>query len=689
MADILTYTINLNGNVTKGVLDLQGAASKASTAMDKLHRKVNIFANLGFAVQHAAAVIGKFTAAMDKCVRAYELQAVAEKKLETLMRNNIGATADQIQSIKDLTSAQQKLGVIGDEIQLAGAQELSTYVTKTESLKKLIPAMNDMLAQQYGLNTTQEQAVTIAQMMGKVLDGQVGALSRYGYRFTDAQEKILKFGTEEQKVSMLSQILEQYVGGVNAALAATPEGKWKQHENEVDDLYERIGKLFVSVRTAMMPVFEFFSGLIERITSFFETNMESINKIASFIGGTLVAALSVVSGALGVTWDIVSGLFSAITDSFPYILTAAGAYLAYLVAINYQFYAYTIKFYAYHIAVKIATVLTKIWGAAVRSAFGVLGLLIGAVTIAVSLFKAFTSSQNTLSKITSNLAAKINSEQREMNSLFEALKKTNPESEERKRLLQEMDEKYPGFLNKQALEKANEDELEEARRKANDELARSIYLQELKDKQGEAQKKIQEREQDLFKKFSEIYGGNITEDLKNKINGTFDAVKSEAQKKLDTGEWSEAVFGEYASHGMVSDVMIAVQKAMNLSKVEMYALNGTLRELVDEQLYQQHIISGLENYVGTKELGTNATIQALAGGGNGNGNGNNTPQTIEDANKAVATGGSRNNTINISLKNMIEQIHFNGTTKENQHEIERNFAEALYRVLGMAETALS
>ncbi|MCH5319881.1 MAG: hypothetical protein J1E38_09275 [Paramuribaculum sp.] len=35
------------------------------------------------------------------------------------MRNSMGTTDGQIQSIKDLCSAQQELGVIGDKVQLA------------------------------------------------------------------------------------------------------------------------------------------------------------------------------------------------------------------------------------------------------------------------------------------------------------------------------------------------------------------------------------------------------------------------------------------------------------------------------------------------------------------------------------------------------------------------------------------
>ena len=37
---------------------------------------------------------------------------------------------------------------------------------------------------------------------------------------------------------------------------------------------------------------------------------------------------------------------------------------------------------------------------------------------------------------------------------------------------------------------------------------------------------------------------------------------------------------------------------------------------------------------------------------------------------------------------MIKQVVFQGSTSENKEEIERNFAECLYRVLGMAQASV-
>jgi polyhydroxyalkanoate synthesis regulator phasin len=229
---------------------------------------------------------------------AYKEQAVAETKLAAIMRNTMNATEGDVKAILSLASAQQKLGVIGGEVQLAGAQELATYVTKRESLERLLPAMNDMLAQQYGLNATQEQAVTIASMMGKVLDGQVGALSRYGYRFDEAQENVLKYGTEAQRTAMLAQVLQQYVGGVNKALAATPEGQLKQAANNTGNLNERVGQLYMHIQATLLPVREKIQEIIESIIVFFEQNAEKIKEIVGAIASAIVFAISVITPPL-------------------------------------------------------------------------------------------------------------------------------------------------------------------------------------------------------------------------------------------------------------------------------------------------------------------------------------------------------------------------------------------------------
>jgi hypothetical protein len=56
--------------------------------------------------------------------------------------------------------------------------------------------------------------------------------------------------------------------------------------------------------------------------------------------------------------------------------------------------------------------------------------------------------------------------------------------------------------------------------------------------------------------------------------------------------------------------------------------------------------------------------------------------------EAIATGGTRNTTVNISLGKFFENIVFNGGgVRENRDDIERQMAEVMARVLGVAETS--
>lgn len=302
------FVINVTGNAQQAINQIQQTAVTATRKVYDFSESMAKIRDAGLAFEAVNNMFGRMEAALDRCTAANNIQQEAEAKLTIVMRNTMDASAEEIQSIRDLAAAQQKLGIIGDEIQLAGAQELGTYLSKTESLQKLIPVMNDMLAQQYGLNASQEQAVQIASMMGKVMDGQVGALSRYGYKFDKAQEKILKYGTEAQKVETLAEVISQSVGGMNEALAATPEGQIKQVENNLGDLQERIGKLWIRIKADLMPTAERLMIVASKIIGFLEEH--------STVFGALAAAIATVV-AVTKAWTIAQGILNVVLTLNP------------------------------------------------------------------------------------------------------------------------------------------------------------------------------------------------------------------------------------------------------------------------------------------------------------------------------------------------------------------------------------
>lgn len=207
---------------------------------------------------------------------AYNVQIEQETKLATIMKQRMGATDDVIDSVKQLAAQQQKLGVIGDEVQLAGAQQVATFLTETDSIKTLLPAMNNLLAQQNGLNATTSDAVNIGNMMGKVLQGQTSALKRVGISFSDAEEQVLKYGTESERAAMLAQVITNNVGHMNQALAQTDAGKQKQLANTMGDVKEQFGQAVMQIESVFLPLLSRVVSGFAQIASMAQTAASAI-----------------------------------------------------------------------------------------------------------------------------------------------------------------------------------------------------------------------------------------------------------------------------------------------------------------------------------------------------------------------------------------------------------------------------
>ena len=269
MGNKVSILLSLEGNAQNKMLDLMVNAEKTGVALDKAKEKMKNYsdalskgANYSMIFEGLANSLSRVQSATKDLTSAFMKQQQVETQLATIMGNTMGATEAEVQAIKDLCSAQQELGVIGDEVQLAGAQELATYLELSSSLETLIPVMNDMAAQQYGLEASSESVASIATMLGKVMQGQTTALSRLGYSFTDAEKNVLQFGTEEERAAVLADVVNQSVKGVNAALAQTDAGKVVQMNNALGDGKEILGSYTVSLQPVIDMTTEFASSMV-------------------------------------------------------------------------------------------------------------------------------------------------------------------------------------------------------------------------------------------------------------------------------------------------------------------------------------------------------------------------------------------------------------------------------------------
>ena len=264
----------------------------------KLEDKMVSFGSVSIGLDALSSAFQQLQGFTKDFTSAYDTQMEAERQLEQVMKNTMGARAEDIQSIKDFCSAQQEIGIVGDEVQLAGAQEMATYLEFKGSLKTLIPVMNDMVAQQYGYNHTAENAVGIATMLGKVMQGQTSALSRLGYTFDESQEKILKYGTESERAAVLAEVVGESVGGMNRKLAETDTGRMKQLDNYIGDVKEQIGGIlkkadpFIAMAANTATAFVGLSKLIAGVKA-----LAASMRLLSVAGGAVTLALTAIAGA--------------------------------------------------------------------------------------------------------------------------------------------------------------------------------------------------------------------------------------------------------------------------------------------------------------------------------------------------------------------------------------------------------
>lgn len=245
----ISITFKLEGDgkgfkeLAKDAEGLKSVITSTVTEAEQLKGNVINFAALATGLNAAQRSFGQLQSAMSDLAGAYAVQEANETKLATVMRQRMGATDAEIESIKQLASEQQKIGVIGDEVQLAGAQQVATFLKEKSSIDTLLPAMNNLIAQQKGYNATSEDARNIGNLMGKVMQGQTAALTRVGITFTEAEEAALKYGTESEKAAVLAQVITNNVGQMNAELAKTESGQQAQLANRLGDIKEQIGGL--------------------------------------------------------------------------------------------------------------------------------------------------------------------------------------------------------------------------------------------------------------------------------------------------------------------------------------------------------------------------------------------------------------------------------------------------------------
>ena len=346
-----------------------------------------VLATLGGAISVAGVV--NFA---NEAIEGFNAAEEAETKLEAVLGNVpsiMSQGADAARRAKDelvaLTDQMEENGVVAGDVSVAGLQQLATFQLSQETLEKLAPGMADLIAQQKGLNATQSDAVSIGNMIGKVMNGQTSALSRAGIIMSDYQEQILKTGTEEQKAATLADVLAQNVGGVNKALAETDAGKVAVAQNLIGRSTDLIGEKLMNIKGQLADL------LIQHMPQIQEAALNLVTRVGQWIENNK----ETISNAFDTIMKVGKFAFETIGGAISFFIQNANWLLPVLAGVVGGFAAFNV---ISKVASIFSTLITVIRGAATAGGilnavmaanpFGAIAIAIGAVITVITLLIA-------------------------------------------------------------------------------------------------------------------------------------------------------------------------------------------------------------------------------------------------------------------------------------------------------------
>ncbi len=267
----LVVNADLNG-ATRNVERFGGEAerefSKSEKSLDKWGNRLTSVGT-GMMTFGGAALFG-----LGKMAMASEEAHLSVVKLENTISNmpklageNSAQFIELADSIQDVTAADADAIVEGQAL-------LGTFNLTAKEIKGITPLVVDY-ARKFGLDIPQA-----ATMVGKALDGSVGALKRNGVSIDEVMFKTDRYGA-------VQKALTDQVGGFAEAEGKTFAGSLQRLKNELGDLVEGVGSGAVDAFTDLAGVADV---LTDRFDSLSPETQSLIGKVATFGAVGLIAA---------------------------------------------------------------------------------------------------------------------------------------------------------------------------------------------------------------------------------------------------------------------------------------------------------------------------------------------------------------------------------------------------------------
>lgn len=310
--DLKDRFTNKIGSITGGMKEIEQASTRSAKKIEQNNRGItSSFGSIGGAVSKASvgilalvATVGKLVSSAGQWIEAAAIQERAEKKLETTLRNLSGASAAEIQALKDQAAALQEVTGYGDEATISAQAMLGTFQLTADQIAQLTPRLLDMAEASRKTGSANADLETIAVAIGKAFTSGIGSLSRYGVAMTDAQKEAFKLASQQEKVKILVEVLDGNFEGLAAAVGNTYEGAMRKADSAQGDFLENLGKLFTQN--------EAWIDLMKVVTRTWQSMSDGISGSSDnmrLVIGTLAKTLAVLAHTVRTTWNVIQSAF--------------------------------------------------------------------------------------------------------------------------------------------------------------------------------------------------------------------------------------------------------------------------------------------------------------------------------------------------------------------------------------------
>lgn len=310
---VLNAKDNLSATLNSVGSGFQTLGRKAASGVTGLADDLKKFQGASLAASGALAGLGVL---VKSSIDDYKQEQEVVTKLTTLILNQKGATMEQVSALKNQARAMQDVTTYGDELVLTAQAQLATFDLSTDSIMKIIPGFLDMVAAEKGATISMEEMKAAAQGMGKALVGQTDTLVKQGFIFTDLQKDILKTGTEQERLTVITEVMGRTYGGMAAKLLEN-QGAAGQLQKQFSELKETLA---TQLKPALDNLIAGLVPLVEKVTAWIQKNPELAKQIAIITVGVL--GFIAVLGPLGFAIAGIIALIGAIATPIGIVVAA-------------------------------------------------------------------------------------------------------------------------------------------------------------------------------------------------------------------------------------------------------------------------------------------------------------------------------------------------------------------------------